>query len=626
MSLEVGIIGGIVEALAPVADPEVIAEAVNDYLEDHPEATCPIDDTAGEGDTGKVWSADKSAGEVATLTEAIENVLVFENRGENATLTNVEDVQTFSNHLTKDGWTSGSTSYSDGVMQISGGNGSQKSPYFLHKGQWGTGRWVLGFKYKITKLVETVGDPSDIRIHLGADEPYYDFTPVWGEWCYFSKLWNGDLERIRFSPRGFATAPATSAFKVEIKEMFVYDATGLSDNLCNYILTQQGTNFQNGTVTYAIGEEGYFPDKTLKEDSKAADSKATGDAIRKVQINVKDFGVKGDGVTDDTDAINELFENMNGSFYFPAGTYNITGTIFLPGNSEMYGDGDLTVIDMSSCDDLAEKLFHGGDKCYPYIFVGEAFTKLHDFKLIGNATTEEARHAGICVLQTTNCEIYNLTIKNINCDLTQQSTVVQGYGIMVNYSDFVTVERCNVQNCGYECIGIVYSCKHCVVRDCYTKDGWKTCIQVHYNCKYVTVENNYMLQDHATYDACFTCHGLTDEKIENLNVLHNTLECLQNGSQAYQYCAPAQIMSHTVRLLFEGNKIKGGKRAFYITDDSTNAKIIGNDMNCNDSSDYGVWIKSLNTIVIGNFLENEASTPVNQIANNPILTGNIGIS
>lgn len=74
MSLEVGIIGGIVEALAPVADPEVIAEAVNDYLENHPEATCPIDDTAGEGDTGKVWSADKTAGEVATLTEAIENV------------------------------------------------------------------------------------------------------------------------------------------------------------------------------------------------------------------------------------------------------------------------------------------------------------------------------------------------------------------------------------------------------------------------------------------------------------------------------------------------------------------------------------------------------------------------
>lgn len=74
MSLEVGIIGGIVEALAPVADPEVIAEAVNDYLEDHPEATCPIDDTAGEGDTGKVWSADKTATEVEGLKEAIEKI------------------------------------------------------------------------------------------------------------------------------------------------------------------------------------------------------------------------------------------------------------------------------------------------------------------------------------------------------------------------------------------------------------------------------------------------------------------------------------------------------------------------------------------------------------------------
>lgn len=74
MSLEVGIIGGIVEALAPVADPEVIAEAVNDYLEDHPEATCPIDDTAGEGDTGKVWSADKTDTEVEALKEAITEI------------------------------------------------------------------------------------------------------------------------------------------------------------------------------------------------------------------------------------------------------------------------------------------------------------------------------------------------------------------------------------------------------------------------------------------------------------------------------------------------------------------------------------------------------------------------
>ena len=61
----------LIKALAPVADPEVVAQAVEDWLDDHPEAVAPIDDTAGEGDTDKLWSADKTAGEVATLTEAI---------------------------------------------------------------------------------------------------------------------------------------------------------------------------------------------------------------------------------------------------------------------------------------------------------------------------------------------------------------------------------------------------------------------------------------------------------------------------------------------------------------------------------------------------------------------------
>ena len=61
-----------IKGLAPKPiDPADVDTAVAAYLEEHPEATAPIDDTAGEGDTGKVWSADKTAGEVATLTEAI---------------------------------------------------------------------------------------------------------------------------------------------------------------------------------------------------------------------------------------------------------------------------------------------------------------------------------------------------------------------------------------------------------------------------------------------------------------------------------------------------------------------------------------------------------------------------
>lgn len=81
---ELGTIVGLIKSLGGQPDPEDVAAAVAAYLEEHPEATAPIDDTAGEGDTGKIWSADKSAEEIATLSEAIA-----ENRDDLSALYNV---------------------------------------------------------------------------------------------------------------------------------------------------------------------------------------------------------------------------------------------------------------------------------------------------------------------------------------------------------------------------------------------------------------------------------------------------------------------------------------------------------------------------------------------------------
>ena len=65
------IVAGLIGALAPKpdpADPEVIEAAVSDWLDDHPEAACPIDDTAGHGDTDVVWSAGKTYDTIADVT------------------------------------------------------------------------------------------------------------------------------------------------------------------------------------------------------------------------------------------------------------------------------------------------------------------------------------------------------------------------------------------------------------------------------------------------------------------------------------------------------------------------------------------------------------------------------
>ena len=54
--------------------------------------------------------------------------------------------------------------------------------------------------------------------------------------------------------------------------------------------------------------------------------------------NVKDFGATGDGVTDDSAAI-QLALDLQGQVYIPAGTYLVNTTLRIKSNTKLYGDG-----------------------------------------------------------------------------------------------------------------------------------------------------------------------------------------------------------------------------------------------------------------------------------------------
>jgi hypothetical protein len=65
-------------------------------------------------------------------------------------------------------------------------------------------------------------------------------------------------------------------------------------------------------------------------------------------VSIRDFGAKGDGVTDDTVAINralselytrEVNSEVRRSLFFPAGTYKVTNTIKVPSYAKLYGEG-----------------------------------------------------------------------------------------------------------------------------------------------------------------------------------------------------------------------------------------------------------------------------------------------
>ena len=77
----------------------------------------------------------------------------------------------------------------------------------------------------------------------------------------------------------------------------------------------------------------------------------TGAANRTVQaklretVSVKDFGAVGDGVTDDTAAIQAALDSGAKRVYIPSGTYIVTASVRIPSEITVYGDGtDKTLI------------------------------------------------------------------------------------------------------------------------------------------------------------------------------------------------------------------------------------------------------------------------------------------
>ena len=121
-------------------------------------------------------------------------------------------------------------------------------------------------------------------------------------------------------------------------------------------------------------------------------------------VNVKWFGAKGDGVTDDTVAIQSavslpLLYNRQQSIYFPSGTYKVSQKITLGINTTYYGDGEQATVLVSS---------FTGDWAFMQIVTGSApiRSKFRNMGFDATATTggtfSHQGTYGMC--EFTNCE------------------------------------------------------------------------------------------------------------------------------------------------------------------------------------------------------------------------------
>lgn len=103
---------------------------------------------------------------------------------------------------------------------------------------------------------------------------------------------------------------------------------------------RRGTTAQHASFTGLLGELTMDTDlKTLR----VHDGSMPGGFPVDYVVNVKRFGAKGDGVTDDTTAIQAaLTATTKGRIFFPAGTYNFSSLSFADNNGciELVGEGN----------------------------------------------------------------------------------------------------------------------------------------------------------------------------------------------------------------------------------------------------------------------------------------------
>jgi len=177
-------------------------------------------------------------------------------------------------------------------------------------------------------------------------------------------------------------------------------------------------------------------------------------------VNVKDFGAKGDGVTDDTAAIQAAI-NLSVSYQLsiPKGTYKITSTLIVPSNTVITGTGASSVFAISSnqlADGTRISIKDASNVTIKDIKIVETNEIPVRANVYGTITVDGSVNinlsgievsgsngAGICILNSQKSTLINVYVHDVMAD-----------GVHINYgSSNIIITNSNIVKCCDDCIG-----------------------------------------------------------------------------------------------------------------------------------------------------------------------------
>lgn len=227
---------------------------------------------------------------------------------------------------------------------------------------------------------------------------------------------------------------------------------------------------ENATKEYITGEE---PKESLKQEQIIEKTTTEGKEylgeeatienlehghIEEItdEINVTMYGVKGDGISDDTKAINVILkENAGKEIYFPAGTYIIDDKLIVYSDTIIKGDGENTVF-----------LSKNGKK---------AGTEVFQIKDSENILIEKICVSGNSAVN--NGELYNdkdgihlLDMWNVTNIIVNECSFINNIycGIRIFGGKDITIQNSNFLDvdCGIVALGI-YNISNLMIESCY---------------------------------------------------------------------------------------------------------------------------------------------------------------